>query len=185
MPAQIKEFAVGNPNGNIVTYTGRLVNLFDFKVSDVDEKDIACALSNLCRFNGHVDYFYSVGQHSVLCAEQFDIQDPKRKRAILHDASEAYLGDVVRPLKHSGHYEFYLQLEDHIQRCIYERFGIVGADPPEIKEVDILLRNTEMRDLKRCVVNNETKALRARIKAWNPTYTRFKFMEELKSLGLV
>jgi hypothetical protein len=79
------------------TYTGRMFTPFDPDPADVDIRDIAHALALTCRFGGHCRRFYSVAQHSVhastLVAPEYSLW------ALMHDAAEAYVGDVVRPLK--------------------------------------------------------------------------------------
>lgn len=75
----------------------------DLKPGDVDERDLAISLSHLCRFNGHINKFYSVAQHSIAVARLVEVRGgnpPTVLQALLHDASEAYLcGDVPGPLK--------------------------------------------------------------------------------------
>lgn len=92
----------------IQVYSGRLVDLNKFHVTNVGLCDIAHSLSQLCRFGGHTREFYSVAQHSVLVEQTvaYSLDQPDlpggiqlRKMALLHDAHEAYLGDIVRPLK--------------------------------------------------------------------------------------
>lgn len=85
----------GDPR--IRTFTGRLVNPFAMLAADFDIVDIAHALANTCRFGGHCPEFYSVAQHSVHVASLCDGE--ARLYGLLHDAAEAYLGDVVGPLK--------------------------------------------------------------------------------------
>ncbi len=83
----------------IATYTGKQFYPLDPRPEDVCLEDIAHSLSNLCRFTGHTDTdrFYSVAQHSVICST---IVAPEAALlALLHDAAEAYLGDISRPLK--------------------------------------------------------------------------------------
>src|SRR6185503_4607277 len=107
---------------SIVTYTGKRVWPTDIKPKDIDPLDIAHALGNLCRYNGHVKEYYSVGQHSCL-VHDYGPEDPDiRKQLILHDATEAYVGDMVAPLKHLDDFEFYRELEDEIHIHVCDRF---------------------------------------------------------------
>ncbi len=91
----------------IQTYTGKKFYPMDSKVEDICIEDIAHSLSLLCRFNGHCTEFYSVAQHSVFVSnlvgkreEKTDIFFKRLARlGLLHDAAEAYLGDIVSPIK--------------------------------------------------------------------------------------
>src|SRR5690606_24523800 len=77
-------------------HSGKVVDLFNFRTEDVDLRDIARGLSNESRF-GNQTVFYSVGQHSVILSKV--VPDHLAAAALLHDAAEAYLGDVPVPLK--------------------------------------------------------------------------------------
>jgi len=94
------------------------------KESDVEIEDIAHALSMLCRYNGHVDQFYSVAQHSVLVAEQFEHYNGQEGAlaALLHDAAEAYVGDMISPIKKQM-LQFQI-LEENILRVIMDKFDL-------------------------------------------------------------
>lgn len=125
----------------IETYTGKKFHYLDPKPEEIDIIDIAHALSLKCRFNGHVREFYSVAEHCIRVANIV----PKRLRlgALLHDAAEAYMPDVPRPIKiHFGLREF----EDVIQNMIDEKFGM-SSRSLRIKEADDILIATEARDL--------------------------------------
>lgn len=92
---------------------------------DIDIQDIQHALSNICRFNGHCREFYSVAQHSVHVSELLARNGygvPCQLVGLLHDASEAYLGDIIRPLKKTGHFESYLDIELDISRKVMNKF---------------------------------------------------------------
>ena len=89
----------------MVTYTGKEFYPLDPNPADIDIKDIAHALSNCCRFAGHIKSFYSVAQHSVIVSE---LCEPENALAgLLHDASEAYLSDIARPVKYTEQMEGY------------------------------------------------------------------------------
>lgn len=110
----------------VETFTGKLVNPFDLKLDDICLEDIARHLSMLCRFNGACREFYSVATHSILVMEYLRTEDKEtRIRALLHDAHEAYLGDIVRPLKQQI---YTLQIDmERAQKVIERRFGIAGS----------------------------------------------------------
>jgi uncharacterized protein len=84
------------------TFTGRQFWPLDPKAEDIAVEDIAHGLSLLCRYNGHISRFYSVAEHCVLMSQWVEFQSHSRLaalEALLHDGSEAYLGDMIRPLK--------------------------------------------------------------------------------------
>ena len=86
-------------------------------------EDIAHSLSLICRANGHMTHFYSVGQHSIACAKEALAREFSPRVALgclLHDASEAYLSDVTRPIKHEM--TRYLEVEKRLQEMIWEYF---------------------------------------------------------------
>ena len=94
-------------------------------------KDIAHALSLLCRANGHFKSFYSVAQHSIACAKEAAARGLSRRIAagcLLHDASEAYLSDVTRPIKQG--LPHYIEVESRLQEMIWDKF----IDPPLLEE---------------------------------------------------
>lgn len=137
----------------IQTYTLRQFWPLDPRPEDVDLTDIAHALSLICRFTGHVREFYSVAQHSLLVADRaFELAPPERDRAaakwgLLHDASEAYLVDVARPVKRLPEMAGYREAERRVQTAICERFGLPPEEPPEVKQADRDVLYTEARDL--------------------------------------
>lgn len=129
-----------------MTYTGRHVNLVTPALEDIVLDDIAHALSNICRFGGHTAQHYSVAQHSVLVST---IVEPEHALAgLLHDAAEAYLGDVIAPLK--GRLPGYLALEHMWVALIGKRFGLIDAErsADDIKRADRIALLTERRDLR-------------------------------------
>jgi len=146
-----------NPNHRntslIPTFTGRLVDVLDLRPETIDIRDIAHALSQFCRFTGHSRFHYSVGQHSLLVSRIV----PARfaLHGLLHDASEAYLGDISRPLKHSDVMERYRELEFRTQQVINEKFGLPLHEPDEVKHADLVALSTEFRD----VVNRQEEDL--------------------------
>lgn len=93
------------------------------KIEDIKIEDIAHALSLLCRANGHYTEFYSVGAHCLNCYDEAVArrETPRiRMACLLHDASEAYLSDITRPVKKN--LEKYMEIEERLQNMIYEKF---------------------------------------------------------------
>lgn len=105
--------------GIIRTYTGKMINVLDPDPALICIEDIAHALSNQCRFSGHTSKFYSVAQHSVLCAKMVSSQF--KLAALLHDASEAYLVDLPTPIKIA--IPQYTEIEGNMMRVIANKFG--------------------------------------------------------------
>jgi hypothetical protein len=130
------------------TVSGRWVNPFDPDPAQLDAGDIARALANQCRFGGHCHVFYSVAQHCVIVSRVVedrggDVEDVFA--ALMHDASEAYLGDMPHPLKHrSALGAAFRDAEHALEAAIRDRFRI-KADVPEVKRVDRALLATERR----------------------------------------
>lgn len=96
--------------------------------------DIATGLSNICRFGGQVSRFYSVAQHSLLVSALAPVE--LKKEALLHDASEAFLGDVISPLK-ALLGEAYSVLEFNFQTVIFQKFGLQLEKLEAVKEFDL------------------------------------------------
>jgi uncharacterized protein len=144
----VPDHAPPAPGPYLQTVSGRWVNPFDPDPAQLDARDIARALANQCRFGGHSRVFYSVAQHSVIVSRLVeerggDVEDVFA--ALMHDASEAYLGDMPHPLKHrSSLGAAFKEAEDHLERAIRDRFGI-KSDVPAIKEADRALLATERR----------------------------------------
>ena len=134
------------PGPYIQTVSGRWVNPFDPDPEQLDAGDIARALANQCRFGGHCRVFYSVAQHSVIISRLVeerggDVEDAFA--ALMHDATEAYLGDMPHPLKHRSPLgAAFKDAEDHLEQALRERFSI-KPDVPEIKRADRALLATE------------------------------------------
>lgn len=114
------------------TATGKQFWPLDPRADEVDIVDIAHALAHICRYGGHCTRFYSVAEHSVYVSQA--LPPELRMHGLLHDASEAYLGDVIRPLKRfiPGYHEF----EAKVMRVVCEHFGLQYPMPPEIKAID-------------------------------------------------
>lgn len=125
------------------TFTGKNFDPLAGKPSEIDIRDIAHSLSMLCRFNGHTSRFYSVAEHSLRVSR---ILPPELQAwGLMHDAAEAYLGDMVRPLKcRMPEFE---EAEDRLLEIIAARFGLPWPVPQAIWVADDILLATEFRDL--------------------------------------
>lgn len=121
------------------TYTGRPFWPLDPRVEDIDIEDIAHALAMICRYGGHTRRFYSVAEHCVLMS--YAVAPEHALWAMLHDATEAYVGDMIRPLKYSM--PAYREVEDRLMTVICERFGLDLVCPAEVKAADTRILNDE------------------------------------------
>jgi hypothetical protein len=132
------------PKGDwIQTFSGRHISPFHLTGEEIVIEDIAHALSHLCRFGGHAQRFYSVAQHSLVvslcCPAEHALW------GLLHDAAEAYLSDIPRPIKR--HLPMYRETEDRLLRTIAERFALSWPMPGIVKEVDTAALGTEAQHL--------------------------------------
>lgn len=131
--------------GYIATFTGNVIAPLTPDPADIHIEDIAHSLSLQCRFTGHTRYHYSVGQHSW--AVSWLVPDDYRMWGLLHDATEAYLSDIARPIK--SLWPEYKGMEDKIMRAVAERFGLSPEFPmPQyVADVDDLLLGNEIKHL--------------------------------------
>lgn len=132
------------------TYTGLLVDPLDISMSQIRIEDIAHALSLQCRYNGHCKEFYSVAQHSVQVCDFLDFGNPRiRLFGLLHDAAEAYLGDMIKPLKEEiplyKEYEYILQ--DRIFLTLCNFCSPCPGEKEVIKIIDTRMLITEAQSL--------------------------------------
>lgn len=120
----------------LTTFSGYHINPLEPKIEDIQLRDIAHALSLICRGNGQTTHFYSVGQHCINCAKEAKARGYNEKvqlLCLLHDASEAYMADLIRPIKQ--YMEGYQKIEDSFLKVILQRFGISVISDEEWKLV--------------------------------------------------
>lgn len=129
MPATNKEF--------ISTFAKERFNPAFAEPHNIKIIDIAHALAYVCRGNGHLRTFYSVAQHCINCAKEAKARGYSVKvqfACLMHDASEAYLSDITRPLK--LRLQNYMEIERELQATIFKAFGIEDLTPIEKKQIE-------------------------------------------------
>lgn len=126
----------------MLTASGKHFDLLDPKPEQVDHNDIFAAISKLCRFTGHCSEIYTVGQHSLLVMSL--VPDEFRFEALMHDAAEAYTGDVGTPLKVVLGPAF-REVEHRIEAVVREKYGLPAKLSPEVKHADIVALGLEKR----------------------------------------
>jgi len=165
----------------IQTYTGRRFHPLDPVADDLHVADIAHSLSLQCRFNGHCRVFYSVAEHSVRVA---DILPAHLERwGLLHDATEAYVGDLPRPLKQQ--LPLYRRSEDRLMEVVARRFGLAWPMPEAVRHADNRLLATEARDLMAPPPepwNLGVEPLDGRIVPWPAAEAERRFLERFGEL---
>jgi 5'-deoxynucleotidase YfbR-like HD superfamily hydrolase len=171
----------------IGTYTGKQFFLLDPKPEDIDIIDIAHGLAMQCRWTGQCRYHYSIAQHSYYCS----LLGPKEEAfdRLMHDATEAYIGDMNRPLKHYTEAGVaYRRQEAVLQKAIAERFGFSVVEPESVKLADnsmlyaeknqlLNLKFAEAEDWDRYDENNGIV-----IDQWTPTEAEEMFLEKFEQL---
>ena len=126
----------------IETFSGNKFHYLEPSFDEIHIEDIAHALSLKCRFSGHCREFYSVAEPSIRVAQLVPLE--LRLEALLHDAAEAYMPDVPRPIKN----KFALRkFEDVILRVIFDKYAIRTRNSSIVKWADDVLIATEARDL--------------------------------------
>lgn len=135
LPSDTREWV-----GSIITASGATVDLLEFTPEMVNLEDVAQSLSLTCRYNGHLPNFYSVAEHSVRVSQWLQsagYDEDIQLTGLLHDAAEAYVGDMVRPLKKVPAIgEVFDRIEEQIAESISVALGGVFPYTPEIHAAD-------------------------------------------------
>lgn len=154
---------------------------------EVEIDDIATALSNVCRFSGHLPQFYSVAQHAVNCSRI--VPEEHAFTALMHDTAEAFTNDLPTPLKYA--LPVFKELEVKIESAMSERFGFTYPLPFEVKIADSQMLGLEKiyikKDFARWTVIDGIDfnhlVDKVDLSAWTPKKAKKKFLaryEELK-----
>lgn len=174
----------------IITYTGLKFYHLNTQPEMVVIEDIAHALSNIGRWTGHTRYHYSVAQHCVyasrICPPEFAFD------CLMHDSSEAYLGDMNRPLKHfTAAGPAYREIEERVEEVIFKKFGVRFPLPEEVKEADTqmlyaekaqLMNVTEATQYEARKWNRDEKEAEIRIEKWTPRRAEKLFLRRFAEL---
>lgn len=188
------------------TFTGRAFYPLAPRPEDIHPMDIAHSLSMQCRYNGHVQRFYSVAEHCVLMSDWILEYEPlaseiERRNlalwALLHDAPEAYVGDMVRPLK--VNMPDFCDADDRVMLAVAQRFELLGGEvrrlpdftlglklPRPVKDVDtrILLdeRDALLGEPEKPWALGEIQPLGVTIHAWEPAIAKWEYVNRLQNL---
>lgn len=162
------------------TFTGRQFWPLDPRPEEIFIEDIAHSLSMQCRYAGHCKKFYSVAEHSILLAEY--VPAPFKLWALLHDASETYLLDVIRPLK--ADLAGYRALEASVMSAVCQRFGLSADMPEVVAEADDRIIGDERSNLSSCTVEwtYSPKPLGVKLHHWSPEMAEAVFLGVFRAL---
>ena len=179
-------------NQYIRVFSGRKFWPLDPRPDEIDIVDIAHSLSNNCRWGGHSRWFYSIAQH---CCMVHDLLPVRSQRAgLLHDASEAYILDMPRPIKYQM--PEYQEIERHLMYAIRAKFGFNITE--DVKGADDLALYVEKQSLfsspAREVLTDRAvdfyfhrridadQWYRHPVEAWSPATARYEFLERFHNL---
>lgn len=171
------------------TSTGRKFFPLDPRPEDVDIRDIARGLSMTCRYAGQVRKFYSVAEHcyhvSVHVPKEFALE------GLLHDSSEAYIGDMIRPLKHQPEMYEFRRAETAIEAAVARRFALETTPEAHeaVKEIDNRILVDEINALSACpeyyLVTpglGDVPRLGVHLRCWDPKRAEIMFLSRFKEL---
>ena len=162
--------------------SGAIFNLIAPKPDTVEISDIAHALANLCRFTGHVHRFYSVAEHSVHASR---IVTPAHAlEALLHDAAEAYVGDVSAPLK--SLLPEYRRIERRVDRVVRARYGLPANMSSPVHVADLRMLRAEQLQALQCLRGwphiEHLEPAEVTLQFWAPDHARAEFLRRFAEL---
>ncbi len=165
-------------NAFIQTFTGKAFTFPLLNIDAIEIEDIANALSKQCRYAGHCLKFYSVAEHCCHVSDR--ASDANKFAALMHDASEAYLVDIPRPIKKL--FRSYQLAEEEVMRTIATKFGFAWPLPAEVKNLDIAIISDERKqnmhpmDVDPLAWGNVLPALGVKLKFWTPEKAASEFL---------
>jgi Predicted hydrolases of HD superfamily len=169
----------------IMTFTGKRFRPFDPDPAEIDIRDIAHALSHTCRYGGHTRRFYSVAEHCVLLSRI--VPADMAFDALMHDAAEAYLGDIPRPIKKAREMNAWRDAEWIVERAIATRFGVRLPMSPALADYDSRMIVDEwpqlMPDPEGDDIGVSGAPLGIRVECWPPYLARRRFLEAFCQLS--
>jgi 5'-deoxynucleotidase YfbR-like HD superfamily hydrolase len=176
----------------IQTFTGLRFSPLEPDPAAIEIADVAHGLANHCRFGGHCSVFYSVAQHSCVVADAVRERGADAQTvlyALLHDASEAYLGDLPHPVKHRSEFGvLYREIEEPLQAAILARFGVTAAAAQLVKQIDRAALAAERAALMRAADDawwpelDGVTPLDVEIVPWSPQQSETEFLARFEAL---
>ena len=181
----------GCVNNTIRLRSGLYLDLANPKPDQFKFSDIAGGLSKICRFGGQCEYFYSVAEHSYHCAMQANadgLSVESQRALLLHDAAEAFIGDIVKPLRIM--LPDYAAVESRMEDCIAFGFGIqVDAQKDVVRKIDREMLIAERRamfsaDNVTWTWENDVRKIRVEFKKWTPGEAEVMFVFLAREIGI-
>lgn len=161
-------------NSWIRTYTGKKFYPLNPDPDSICIEDIAHALSNVCRYTGHCNFFYSVAEHSYYVSQYAGIE------GLLHDGAESLISDFAKPIKHL--IANYKEIEYNLERAISQKFNLQFPFPPIVKEYDDKLLHTEMSQIMNGADFDSSLVLDLKIQGWLPQKAEAMFLQRFYQL---
>lgn len=169
----------------MTTSQGLFFHHFVPKPEEMNILDIAKALSQNCRYNGHTPFHYSVAQHSVyvddLLVKMFpDVDIKTRRTALMHDCPETWLPDVHSAVKHK--FPEYMRVSAVIEKMAAEKFDLIYPEPPRVKLADGVILSTELVKLMKSQPHIERPLLDFEIKRMSCEKAELLFLKRWEQL---
>lgn len=166
----------------IATASGRYFNFLSPDHTEIALVDISTGLANTCRFGGQCQRFYSVAEHCVLMS--YIVPEGFERMALMHDAAEAYTGDIPKPLKQL--LPDFAVIEERVEAAVAYAFCLPEKMPPEIKLADRQMLCAEqmqvMGNTDEWVHTQSTEPAQIAVQFWSPSRAKKEFSDRFKAL---